>query len=433
MPRHARIPVQGAFRQSLGPGILCAVVGMEKLIAARVRELAAGIEGASGAREAVLPAINALIELHLQAEAESLGSLPLFQAAVPHVLALLSNPDDGVRMQSLALIGQVKPDPEIVLPRLVDELARAHREQWRYECLFPKTLAAFGAAAEPAMPLLLQVMQSAIDHNAVMWCAQALAEVGPGALSALPAMEAARDGLTLQIGSADKTFKAAMNRAIRQLQRSARSPRPAPKGSAGATYLLDLVSRMAQPADGFHQQTRDGAWAEAKALSDAALLADLSALIASPPRLKTSQLPMAVDVLGYLTRNTDSGEGRRLILELLSRPGLPDRVLQAAIYAAVTNEMREAIPVIRPLLRSGNTYALHFAQELKLEECVPDVIEYMKTSPKKVLLGIFALQAIGSPAAIPVLTEYSSRAFTSRQAMERDWRFYATKALGTLR
>jgi HEAT repeat protein len=149
-------------------------------------------------------------------------------------------------------------------------------------------------------------------------------------------------------------------------------------------------------------------------------------------KLKASHLSEAAVVFGFLTQNTDSEVGRRLILELLKRPKLPDLALQNTIYAATHAEVRDAIPVMRRLLREGCTHALDFVGRLHLEECVEDVVAYMKHPKGSVLLGIFALQKIGSPQVVPYLMHYATREFTSRKKDEREWRYYSILALNKI-
>lgn len=178
------------------------------------------------------------------------------------------------------------------------------------------------------------------------------------------------------------------------------------------------------------QDTASRARTEAEALKEPALIDEMAVLLKG--KLKASHLSKAAVVLGFLTQNTDSEAGRRLILELLERPKLSVGILQNTVYAATRAEVRDATPLMRRLLREGCIYALDFVEKLQLEDCVEDLVAYMKHPKGSVLQGIFALQKIGSQQAVSYLMDYATREFTSRKNEEREWRFYALVALGKL-
>jgi HEAT repeat protein len=397
---------------------------LDALIRARIDELGTGV--------AQTTALHALIELHARAKTESPPSLSLFREALPKTIALLRDPEDHIRMHAFQLIGVMKLDPAQVVPQLVTELGYAHQARWALTYYIADALAAYGRDAAPAIPALLEVLRTADYRYTVQFSAAALAAIAPEALDAVPVVEAARDRVTFQFKSDEKEFKSSVNRIIRSLQRSAKPQQPAVKRNDRQTYLLDLIARMSHQGVGLaaDDAIRNKAREEAGQLRDPELLTELASLIQSG--LKVAQLVEAMVTLGFLTRNTGSADGRKLIADTLQRPGLSDRVVQAAVYAATDAGAQEAIPSIKRLLREGNSHPLTFVEKLKVVECVPDVVEFMKVRPQSALLGIFALKEIGSAEAVPVLLEYASREFTSRKDQEKEWRFYAFHALGKI-
>jgi len=359
--------------------------------------------------------------------------LPLLQQALSKTLTLLESPDEMVRIHAFELLAELRLEPAVVVPRLIAELQAAHRRRWYHSYQIARALEAYGSPAAPAVPLLLDLLQGTDNHLDVLFGSHALAAIGIDATAAIPAMEAARDRLTLRTQSEDKQFKGQVNKAIRQLGKSLQPAKAVKTLSAGQAYLMDLIERMAADDDNAGSSTQSiasQARAEAEALKDSALIDEMAVLLRG--KLKASLLSKAAVVLGFVTRNTDSKAGRRLILELLERTKLPALALQNTIYAATRAEFRDATPVMRRLLREGCTHALDFVEKLQLEECIEDVVAYMKHPKGSVLLGIFALQKIGSPQVVPYLMHYATREFTSRKNEEREWRFYAIIALGKL-
>lgn len=359
--------------------------------------------------------------------------LPVMQEALPKALNLLDSPEEMVRIHAFELLAELKLEPTLVVPRLIAELREAHHRRWYHTYQIVQALEAYGPEAVSAVPVLLEILQGTDNHLDVLFCSLALAAIGSEAVAAIPKMEAARDRLTLRTQSEDKQFKSQVNKAIRRLNKSLQSPKAVKTLSEGQAYLMDLIERMAADdnnAGSSTQSIASQARAEAEALKDPALIDEMAVLLKG--KLKASHLSKAAVVLGFLTHNTDSEAGRRLILELLERPELPDLALQNTIYAATRAEVRDALPVIRRLVREGNTHALDYIKALKPAGCVEDVVAYMKHKAGSILLGIFALQEIGSPQAAPYLMDYATREFTSRKGEEQEWRFYAIVALGKI-
>jgi len=359
--------------------------------------------------------------------------LALFQQALSKTLTLLESPDEMVRIHAFELLAELRLEPALVVPRLIAELQAAHRRRWYHSYQIARALEAYGPPAALAVPPLLDLLKGTDNHLDVLFGSLALAAIGAEAIAAIPAMEAARDRLTLRTQSEDKQFKGQVNKAIRRLGKSLQPAKAVKTLSAGQAYLMDLIERMAADDDNAGssiQSIASQARAEAEALKDSVLINEMAVLLRG--KLKASHLSEAAVVLGFLTQNTDSEVGRRLILELLKRPKLPDLALQNTIYAATHAEVRDAIPVMRRLLREGCTHALDFVGRLHLEECVEDVVAYMKHPKGSVLLGIFALQKIGSPQVVPYLMHYATREFTSRKKDEREWRYYSILALNKI-
>lgn len=128
--------------------------------------------------------------------------------------------------------------------------------------------------------------------------------------------------------------------------------------------------------------------------------------------------------------NTNSTLGRDIIIATLRREKISDRILQVTIHAAGRAKLREAIPEISKLLRSGNSMALSFLDDMPDEIFIPDILCFIEKNRDCRLLAIFTLQQIGTSGVIPPLVKFASRKLTSRKADEWEWRYYSITALG---
>lgn len=404
---------------------------MDELVKSRIREL---VNHGMGDSSVLLPLLNALVSLHVDAEIRSPASLPLFRELLPHALYLLDHPNEYVRTRAVDLIGAMQLEAPIVVPRLVETLRGSHGEPSREEIRrIVQAIAAYGADAAAAISPVVEILASTRDHNTISTCARAMVGLGATAEEWVQALEAARDRVTLKLKSDDRSFKSDINRQIKALNRASKPTKSLPPRNEHQSYLLDLLERLGKKDEslGYSRATTSyKARDEASSLCDPELIIELQALLRQ--KLSVGRRADAMTILGYLTANTNSELGREIIVQTLRQNKVSDLVLQTAIYAASRAKVREAIPDIGRLLRAGNSIALTFAEELRAEECIPDIASLMEKGGDSCTLAIFALQQIGSPKAIPHLLELASREFTSRKQSEREWRFYSIIALGSI-
>lgn len=106
------------------------------------------------------------------------GAIP----AVPVALELLKDPDPGIRADAAGLLGCIGADAETAVPALT---ALLEEEDFGvlYQAIY--ALGAFGAAAEPAVAILAKLTA---HEQAGVISARTLAEIGPAAKAAVPAL-----------------------------------------------------------------------------------------------------------------------------------------------------------------------------------------------------------------------------------------------------
>jgi len=142
-------------------------------------------------------------------------------------------------------------------------------------------------------------------------------------------------------------------------------------------------------------------------------------------------------LLGAVTRNTDSDEGRRLIASLLSNENLHKEDADSLIRSAATCCVKEVFPlVVARFKRSDNahfTYCLDYFEAIRDDVSVDVIGSEIRERPANRLLCVFALGKIGSAKAWPYLMELAERDLASKKAEESEWRFYSIHALGELK
>lgn len=112
--------------------------------------------------------------------AESLGEIGSpAKSAVPALLELVADPDKTVRREAIDAVRAIRPGPEVVLPLLVEQLEAAD------PAIRMSVLSAFAEHGKAAVPNLITALGS---KEAAYWACLVLAEIGPDAAAAVPAL-----------------------------------------------------------------------------------------------------------------------------------------------------------------------------------------------------------------------------------------------------
>jgi len=112
--------------------------------------------------------------------AESLGEIGSpAKSAVPALIERVTDPDKAVRREAMDAVRAIRPGPEVVLPLLVKQLEAAD------PAIRMSVLSAFAEQGKAAVPKLITVLG---NKEAAYWACLVLAEIGPDAAPAVPAL-----------------------------------------------------------------------------------------------------------------------------------------------------------------------------------------------------------------------------------------------------
>jgi HEAT repeat protein len=390
-----------------------------------------GLGSVNGAK--VYRCLEAIAHIYPLIEVDHPEQLPHFARATNHLLDLLHHENDAVRTQTVRCMAVLKPEEPDVLPVLLRTLRERDpvKNLSEVQALL-EAIGTYGSEAAEAVPVLAEILQSPAPD--VLWtgAAHALAAIGPTAASTVALLEERRDKTELRFKSRTQWFKRQMNQAIKSIQRAAKPPvRKAVR--RGDPHLLDLIKRMGQSYD--PAGTSGKAYGESRKLSDASLIPQIADLLDT--RLSCREFGHLVYCLGWVTHNTDSADGRRLILSLLSRDNLRRQDINALIVAATTCSLKEASPMIRQVLcrdRGCHVWdALEFFKAVRDDTAIDDIARCMEEFPRYSMFCIPALANIGSPRAVPRLLEIARGNLPpAAKAKWQQWRHSAIAALGQL-
>lgn len=128
--------------------------------------------------------------------------------AVPALTEALSDQDPKVRYRAAKALSKIGANAAAV-PALSEALKDNNPDVVYYAA---KSLEALGTDAEPAVPGLIQALQSKQNEKAHYYVLKTLRNVGPGAAEAIPAVKSALD-------AKDQTVRDAAASALRKLEK----------------------------------------------------------------------------------------------------------------------------------------------------------------------------------------------------------------------
>jgi HEAT repeat protein len=168
---------------------------------------------------------------------------PAARQAVPALLSALNDPDSGVRTAAAWALQKAKPDPKVAMPALV---ANLHAGPDRRSPVVVYALAALG---EPAVPVLIELLRND-DKTISRMAAYSLSHVGAGARPVLPALiEALRLPERENREHIASALAGCGPEAVEPLIRALRDRDPKVRGGAArALEMLGDRARAAAPA-----------------------------------------------------------------------------------------------------------------------------------------------------------------------------------------
>lgn len=386
----------------------------------------------------LLCCMNTILHAHPLIEVHCPERLPLFAPATGCLLDLLGHESEYVRTEAAKCLAVLKPAEPDILPALMRLLKTKDpiKDSREVHALI-QAIGAQGPEAACAVPMLTEFLRSKAPHWLGTQAACALAQIGEAALSTIPLLEEYRDNTQLPFKSHATSFKRAMNRSIGAVRKASEHATTKPR--KGDPYLLDLIDRMGEHGDAVFtsaNSTSGKAYEEQRHLADASLIPKIGELLDT--RLNRLEFSCLMSILGCVTRNTDSEDGRRLILSLFSQQRKRKSDWDAIITVATMCRLKEASPFIRRLMFMDNgrhvSSALDYFKATKDVSAVDDIDCCLRASAgNTALLCIFALGEIGSPKAARHLLDAIKKPKTSRKRIEWEQRDYGIRALGQIK
>ncbi|MBN1360826.1 MAG: hypothetical protein JW993_09550 [Sedimentisphaerales bacterium] len=364
--------------------------------------------------------------------------LAQFAEATNRLLNLLRHENGYVRQRAslcLALLRPAEPDVLVTFVQMLKE--KDFQRDSQEAAALIQAIGAWGPEAADAVPVLTEILRSDAFPSVKRRAGEALGLIGAASGPAVPLLEELRDSTSLRFKSQTREFKRTVDKAVRAI-RKASAPSVPQKKRRGDSYLLDLIDRMGKRDDGIGtsgNSTSGKAYEEVRHLADASLIPKIAGLLEG--RLNHLEFSRLMSVLASVTCNTDSEDGRRLILSLFSRPHRRRSDLDAIVAAAARCRLKDASPFVRPLMHIDKgrhvSAALEYFRATKDESAVDDVGRCLRESKSCVLLCIFALGDIGSAKAVPYLLDTIRGRNVPGKRANWEWRWYAIRALGLVK
>ncbi|MGO8749112.1 MAG: HEAT repeat domain-containing protein [Thermoguttaceae bacterium] len=362
---------------------------------------------------------SALVRAHAAHALGALGSAA--KPAAPQLVALVTDPDQTVRREVVRAMAKIRPGPDVSIPLLTKALDDAD------PAVRLNALATIAELGKPVVPFLIRLLK---DESAGKYACLALADLGPDAAEAVPALIEKLKAEKLPVFRRDVIF------ALGQIGPAAGPAAPAlvealddPSTAVRLTaaYALGLIGPQAKAAvPGLEKQSDApdavlkivSAWALVKIKPDDAKLKDkVIALLgdaagSKEPLARAAAMRALVDlhpspekILPALRPHLLSADKEVAAEALRTLTGLGQASVPALVEALTVLEHR---PVVAAVLASMGEGA---------KEAVPALIEIVKTdkSPESRKEALMALGAIGPaakeavPAAIAALGDRNEK------------------------
>jgi HEAT repeat protein len=416
--------------------IIDAIANHRKPLPEAIPIIVRGLESSNWIK--VCRCLEAILHVHPLIQVHCPDQLFHFAEATNRLLNLFSHERNNIRESAMRCIALLRPPESDVLARLKEVLEGAYPyEQGCVSTAAIEAIGRYGDDAKHLVPILSDILQHSKDHNVIFRISQALARIGSAATPTIPLLEQAKERVQFAAKSHAKQFKVNINKDVRAIKKSSKSL-SSPKPSKGDPYLLDLIARLGTHSDAVvtsANSTSSKARQEMNRLSDSTLVPGIAELFTT--KLKRRDYYYLASILGAVTRNSDSTEGRNLLLRLFDEKPARKDDIDALIHAAALCKNRDAYPVIRGYFFADGEHhvmsALDFFKALGDDIAVNDIGVKIQEITEYRLLCIFALSDLGSPKAYPYLMEMAKRDYTSRKKEERQWRYYSIHTLGKLK
>ena len=342
------------------------------------------------------------------------------------LISLLNHETLFIQHFAIECLATLAPkDPEVVR-RLVQKLKlemKGSNGASSYELI--GALQAFGPLAAEAIPLMMEILNGDSHTSIKSRAFNVLAATGRTAEPILPELQA------WAATEPHSWIKKDINRTIKAIRGAIKTAGDKTKMDTRLFDLLEMMRNYDRSSNGNMLRAHE----VLKRVADPTLIPAMSHRFRS--KLTHREYDHLCRLLGAVTRNTDSDEGRRLIASLLSNENLHKEDADSLIRSAATCCVKEVFPlVVARFKRSDNahfTYCLDYFEAIRDDVSVDVIGSEIRERPANRLLCVFALGKIGSAKAWPYLMELAERDLASKKAEESEWRFYSIHALGELK
>jgi HEAT repeat protein len=268
--------------------------------------------------------------------AQALGEIgPPAKSAVPALVRLITDPDPAVRRKVVGAVRNLRPGPEVVVPLAVKVLKDADPS------VRNRALDALAEAGPPAVPTLIELLK---DKQTAYWASLVVAEIGPEARAAVPALTALLDTPDLGERREAMLALAAIGEASAPATEALAKSVDCPVNRVPATYALGKIGKV--PAEVERK-------IEANAKSDDPILSTVStwALARFHPddrELVSKAVAQLVEGLKRPERRQREAAARALV-ELNADPEITRPIMKRAMEGAPPATIEAALDALAAL------------------------------------------------------------------------------------
>ncbi len=293
-------------------------------------------------QESTLVCLETLFEIHHKIEIQCPEYLDEYLLITDELFDLV-NHTEAESYWAMLIIALVRPDPQTAIPIIINCLDNANPRDLVFNASL-STLGSYGKAAEGATDTLLQLIFTSSGYE--IQIAELLAKIGATPEKAIPIIQKVIESMEFSSDAHEKSFKQSIDMQIVAINQQ-RQDKPNFSKVKYSPVLDDFLTRLNSGENGIYSSANSVRWkayGELDLYSDPIIIPQIKKAL--DKRISKKDFNRIVLILGYVTRNSQSTEGKELIRSLLGRPKLSNPQLIEIIRSAGRAGLVDLAPTI---------------------------------------------------------------------------------------